>query len=222
MIEENVKKILAQLSAPNPFGEKVTLVAAVKTQTVEAINCAISAGVCDIGDNHAQEFRDNYPKICGNVRRHFIGHLQENKIKYLIGKTDLYHSIDSISLAQKLDNAGAKLGVVSHILLQINIGNEDTKSGFLYEELENCYGEIAKLKNIRVDGLMAMLPNSDDQPYLKALATKMRAGYDGLNAKGANLCHLSMGMSGDWRLCIECGSNMVRLGTAIFGARSYN
>ena len=108
MIEENVKKLLEEIPQKNALGEKVTLVAAVKTQTVEDINRAIKAGIRNIGDNHVQEFRDKFPYIEGNPLRHFIGHLQTNKIKYLLGKTDLYHSIDRINLAEELSARGER------------------------------------------------------------------------------------------------------------------
>ena len=123
MIEQNVKNLLSEIPQTNPFGERVTLVAAVKTQPPDDINRAICAGVRAIGDNHVQEFRDKYDLIEGNPERHFIGHLQTNKVKYLIGKIDLYHSVDRMNLAEELSKRSAAAGVVSDILVQINIGN---------------------------------------------------------------------------------------------------
>lgn len=221
-IELNVKNLLEKIPETNPFGEKITLVAAVKLQTAESINRAICAGITDIGDNHVQEFRDKYEAICGNPKRHFIGHLQTNKIKYLLGKTDLYHSVDRFGLAEELSKRSAAAGAVTNVLIQINIGNEETKGGFLYEEAENVYERIKALPALKIKGLMAMLPESDDNELLFPLAKKMRALYDKLRADDKNFEHLSMGMSGDWRLCVEAGSNMIRLGTAIFGKRNYN
>ncbi|MGN1104739.1 MAG: YggS family pyridoxal phosphate-dependent enzyme, partial [Candidatus Coproplasma sp.] len=116
MIEENVKKLLGEIPQTNPFGEKVTLVAAVKTQTPEDINRAILAGVTDIGDNHVQEFKDKFDRISGNPTRHFIGHLQTNKVKYLIGKVDLYHSLDRMELAAELSKPSERAGIVSNVL----------------------------------------------------------------------------------------------------------
>lgn len=222
MIEENVKNLLGDFPDCNKFGEKVILVAAVKTQTVEAINRAISAGITAIGDNHAQEFRDKYDFIEGNPKRHFIGHLQTNKLKYLIGKVDLYHSVDRVDIAKEISKKSVKSGVTSNILLQVNIGNEESKSGFDLNGVADAHSEIVKLPNLKVLGLMAMLPESDDKELLKELATKMRQKYDYLRAFNPDMKYLSMGMSGDWRLCVDCGSNMVRLGTAIFGKRKYN
>ncbi len=221
MIEENVKKLLAE-TGENPFGEKVTLVAAVKTQTVEDINRAIAAGITDIGDNHVQEFRDKYDGITGNPNRHFIGHLQTNKVKYLIGRTYLYQSVDRLELAEEISKRSERAGVVSDCLIQINIGNEETKGGFEYDEGLAAYQKISAMPALKIKGLMAMLPFSDDEELLRTLAKKMRTLFEKLRDKDENIRYLSMGMSGDWKLCVECGSNMVRLGTSIFGARHYN
>ena len=218
-ISENVKNLLHGLPE-NPFGEKVTLVAAVKTQTPAAINEAIEAGITDIGDNRVQEFTQKYDEISGNPKRHFIGRLQTNKIKYLLGKVDLYHSVDRMSLAEELSAQGAKRGITSDILLQVNIGKEATKGGFGLEQLTDAYGEIRALPALKVRGLMAMLPDSDDIPLLCDLAHMMRGAYDSLKSADSDICVLSMGMSGDFKLCIDAGSNMIRLGTAIFGKRS--
>lgn len=222
MIEQNVKNLLSEIPQTNPFGERVTLVAAVKTQPPDDINRAICAGVRAIGDNHVQEFRDKYDLIEGNPERHFIGHLQTNKVKYLIGKIELYHSVDRMNLAEELSKRSAAAGVVSDILVQINIGNEETKGGFEPEEAEEACARISTLPALNIKGLMAMLPFIDDQTELRRLATMMRGIYDRLRVNYPQFEHLSMGMSGDWKLCIECGSNMIRLGTSIFGARHYN
>lgn len=214
-----IEKLLESIPKTNPFGEKVTLVAAVKLQTPEDINRAIKAGITDIGDNHVQEFKDKFDLIEGNPRRHFIGHLQTNKIKYLVGKVDLYHSVDRLPLAAELSARSEKAGVTSDILLQINIGDEETKGGFSYGDAEEAYRRIKALPALRIKGLMAMLPLSSDEETLSALARKMRGLYESL--KDENFEYLSMGMSGDYELCINAGSNLIRLGTAIFGERNY-
>ena len=221
MIEENVKKLLGEMGK-NPFGEKVTLVAAVKTQTVDDINKAIAAGIRDIGDNHVQEFKDKYDGITGNPNRHFIGHLQTNKVKYLIGKTYLYQSVDRFELAEEISKRSERAGVTSDCLIQINIGNEETKGGFEYGDGSDAYKKISAMPALKVKGLMAMLPFTDDEDVLRPLAKKMRELFERLREKDSDIEFLSMGMSGDWKLCVECGSNMVRLGTSIFGARHYN
>lgn len=222
MIEQNVKKLLAEIPKTNPFGEKITLVAAVKTQTVEDINRAVSAGITDIGDNHVQELRDKYNGICGNPKRHFIGHLQTNKIKYLLGKVDLYHSVDRLPLAEELSKKSTAVGVTSNILLQVNIGNEPTKGGFLLEQTQNAFDTVSALPSLKICGLMAMMPLEADDKQIFFLATKMRQTYEKLKEKCPSFEYLSMGMSGDWKICVEAGSNMIRVGTSIFGQRNYN
>lgn len=220
MIEQNVKNLLAAIPQKNGYGEKITLVAAVKTQTPEDINRAINAGITDIGDNKVQEFKEKYEHITA-VNRHFIGRLQTNKVKYLIGKVNLYHSVDSLRLAEEISKQSEKRGITSDILMEINIGEEQSKGGFTFDEASYAYGEIKKLPNVQINGLMAMLPFTDDKTLLKSLAKKMRSLYDGFKEKDTNFKYLSMGMSGDWELCVEAGSNMIRLGTAIFGKRNY-
>lgn len=220
MIEENVKNLLEEIPAYNAYGEKVTLVAAVKLQTADSINRAVRGGITDIGDNHVQEFRDKYALIEGKPRRHFIGRLQTNKIKYLLGKVDLYHSVDRYGLAEELSKKSEKAGVTSNVLIQINIGNEETKGGFPLEEAEEAFKTISALPALNVEGLMAMLPATGNETLLRGLARAMRKKYDELNSNGASFKYLSMGMSGDFKLCVEEGGNMIRLGTAIFGKRS--
>lgn len=221
MIEDNVKKLLEEIPEFNAYGERVTLVAAVKLQSPESINCAIRAGIKDIGDNHVQEFRDKYPLIEGAPKRHFIGHLQTNKIKYLLGKVDLYHSVDRQNLAEELSKKSAAAGIVSDILIQINAGNEETKGGFPPEATFEAYELIKNMPALRVRGLMAMLPNTDDTAELYRLARLMREKFDKLTSLDKDAAFLSMGMSGDWKICLDCGSNMLRLGTSIFGERHY-
>ncbi len=221
MIEENVKKLLSEIPAKNPFGEKVTLVAAVKLQSVENINRAVAAGITDIGDNHVQEFREKYAEINGCPKRHFIGRLQTNKIKYLLGKVDLYHSADRYNLAEELSAKSLAAGITSNILLQINAGKEETKGGFLPEEAETAYQKIKALPALKIKGIMAMLPLDASESELKSLAVEMRKIYDSLRKEDGDFEYLSMGMSGDWKICIDAGSNMIRLGTSVFGARNY-
>ena len=220
MIQENVAKIKAELAGGNPFGEAVSLVAATKMQTAEDINLAIAAGVDAVAENKVQEFRDK-TELLSDCPQHFIGHLQTNKVKYLVGKIALFHSCDRYDLATELDKVSLRKGVVSDVLLQVNIGDEPTKGGFPYEEAKTAYETVKRMQGLRVRGFMAMLPDTDDEETLKTLAKKMRALYDEIRAKDPFIAYLSMGMSGDYRLCVECGSNMIRVGSTIFGARNY-
>ena len=220
MIAEKVKNALAEIAGGNPFGEKITLVAATKTRTPEEINEAIAAGITDIGENKVQEFTAKYDAVHG-ANRHFIGHLQTNKVKYLIGKTHLIHSLDRFELADELQKRAGKADRTADCLLEVNIGSELSKSGFSLADAADAWRKMRAYPNIRLHGLMAMLPLSDDENLLHSLAAQMRALYDALRAEDENCVHLSMGMSGDWRLCVEEGSNMIRLGTALFGPRNY-
>lgn len=220
-ITENVKTLLSELKAGNALGEPVTLVAATKTQTADAINEALAAGIEDIGENRVQEFRDKYDLVHGG-RRHFIGHLQTNKVKYLVGKTYLYHSCDRMELAEEISKRSEKAGVLSDVLVQINIGSEETKGGFEFDEGFAAYKKIEALPAVRVRGFMAMLPAEGEEKYLLSLVKKMRALYEKAKENDENIRYLSMGMSGDYRLCLQGGANMVRIGTTIFGLRNYN
>ncbi|MDE6104735.1 MAG: YggS family pyridoxal phosphate-dependent enzyme [Clostridia bacterium] len=222
MIEENVKKLLSEIPEKNGFGEKVTLVAAVKLQNATDINRAIGAGIRDIGDNHVQEFKEKYEFITGNPRRHFIGHLQTNKVKYLIGKVDLYHSLDRLALADELSKRSLSAEIISDALLQVNIGDEQSKGGFAFDEALSAYKQIAAMPSIKLKGLMAMLPFTDDLQLLKRLAAKMRELFERVRDLDGDAEYLSMGMSGDYKLCLDAGSNVIRIGTAIFGQRNYN
>ena len=219
MIEQKVKNLLEEIPKTNPFGEKITLVAAVKFQTPEDINRAIKAGIADIGDNHVQEFRDKFELIEGKPRRHFIGRLQTNKIKYLLGKCDLYQSVDRLSLAEKLSQMSANKDVVSNVLIEVNIGGESSKGGFPPQEAVKAYEQIKALPHLKVRGFMAMLPLDANEEQSICLARQMRALYDTVRAYDGDCTCLSMGMSGDWKICVEAGSNMIRLGTSIFGER---
>lgn len=219
-IQENVKRIQETLSKGNPYGEKVTLVAATKMQTVESINAAITAGVDAVAENKAQEFRDKTEFLLP-CQQHFIGHLQTNKVKYLVGKVSLFHSCDRYELAEEIARLSIKRGVVSDVLVQINIGSEISKGGFALEDGMQAYQTIRQMDGLRVKGFMAMLPNSDDQEMLVGLVKKMRALFESARAQDVNIEYLSMGMSGDWQLCVEHGSNMIRVGSTIFGARQY-
>lgn len=219
MIEENVKSLTERLSGGNGCGEKITLVAATKTRTPEEIGRALRAGITDIGENKVQEFCAKYDEI-GPCRRHFIGRLQCNKVKYLIGRTALIHSVDRDGLALEISRRAETLGVVQDVLIQINIGGEETKGGYPPEEGLTALKRISALGGLSVKGFMAMLPDSDDTELLSRLCTNMRGLFERARDLSPDIVLLSMGMSGDWELCVEHGANMIRLGTAIFGERN--
>ncbi len=220
-ISENVKRYLDRIAEGNCFGEPVTLVAATKTRTPQEINEAIAAGITDIGENKVQEFRDKFDLVRGG-RRHFIGHLQTNKIKYLIGKTDLIQSLDREELLTELAARSVRAGVTTDVLIEVNIGSELSKSGYPLREAFAAYERAQSTAGLRVRGFMAMLPLSEDAALLGGLADDMRALFERAVAQDENIRYLSMGMSGDWELCLGHGANMIRLGTALFGERTYS
>ena len=217
-ITDRVRAIKAELAKGNPFGEKVLLVAATKTQTAEAINEAIEAGVDAVAENKPQEFRDKNDFLLP-CPRHFIGHLQTNKIKYLIGKVELYHSCDRDELINELARQSVKRGIVSDILIQINIGDEPTKGGYAFDEAQAVFARVSQIEGLRVRGFMAMLPDIDDEAVLRSFTREMRGLFEWAKTQSSAVEYLSMGMSGDYALCIEEGSNVVRIGSTIFGMR---
>ena len=221
MLKEKVEKVLKRIENGNNLGEKITLVGATKTISVDVINQAIEYGLNVVAENKVQEFRDKTQLIRG-ASQHFIGHLQTNKVKYLVGNVDLIHSVDSIHLAEEINRQALKKGVIQDILIEINVGGELSKSGFsLQTAKENIDKIIAQFPQVKIRGLMAMLPHSEDQTLLVDLFKAMRSLYDDLNKQGYSLTYLSMGMSSDYELAIENGSNMIRLGRTIFGERIY-
>lgn len=217
-IAENVKALLKELASGNGMGEPVTPVAATKTRTPDEINEAIRAGICDVGENKVQEFREKYDAVQGGVR-HFIGHLQTNKVKYLVGKTDLLQSLDRDELADELAKRCVRAGVMQNVLIEVNIGCEESKSGYPFEEAWAAYERLRGREGLCVRGFMAMLPLAGDDMEKLALVKKMRTLFERAREADGSIRYLSMGMSGDWKLCLAGGSNMIRIGTAIFGAR---
>ncbi len=220
MLKQNLEKILLEIADGNNLGEPITLVCATKTIPVDVINQSVEYGVKVVAENKVNEFRDKTDAIIG-ASQHFIGHLQTNKVKYLVGKVELIHSVDSLRLAKAISEQAVKKGVFQNILVQINIGCEEQKGGLYPNEVFNEIEKFAQLPNINIVGLMAMLPISDDQEYLKNLCLQMREFYDTLNMQGYNLKHLSVGMSADYKIAIQNGSNMIRLGSIIYGKRNY-
>lgn len=217
----NLLSILKLIKNGNNLGEKITLVGATKTVPIETINEAIKLGLEVVAENRVQEFREKTDFIDKSARQHFIGHLQTNKVKYLVGKVDLIHSVDSVHLAVEIDKQARKLNVIQDVLMEVNIGGELSKSGINPENAFETAKEILSLDNVNLVGLMAMLPKSDDKEYLANLTIKMRSLLDRLKLINNNIRFLSMGMSGDYQIAIENGSNMIRLGSLLFGKRNY-
>lgn len=217
MVEE-LKKVLSEIKNGNNLGERITLVGATKYVPTETILLASENGLQVVAENKVQEFREKTDKL-NNIEQQFIGHLQLNKVKYLVGNVSLIQSVDTIELAQEIDRIAERKNVIQNILLEVNIGNEESKSGFAYEEVEDVIKKISLLKNVKIMGLMAMLVKDDSDLNKESMCKKMRSLYDKLNTTDYKLTILSIGMSGDYKIAIKNGSNMIRIGSLIFGAR---
>jgi pyridoxal phosphate enzyme (YggS family) len=220
MLKQNLEKVFEDIKNGNNLGERITLVGATKTICPEIINQSIELGVKVVAENKVSEFREKNQSIIG-ASQHFIGHLQTNKVKYLVGKVDLIHSVDSIHLAKAISDQASKKGVTQDILVQINIGLEEQKSGFTPEQTFDAVKEISSMPCIRIRGLMAMLPLTDDKLLLKNLCLQMRDKFDKIKSQYKNIDFLSVGMSADYKIAIQNGSNMIRLGSTIYGKRNY-
>lgn len=206
-------------------GTDITVIAVTKTIDVARINELISYGIQNIGENKAQELRDKYPQIDPSVNWHFIGHLQSNKIKYIIDKVKLIHSVDSEKLAYNINEAAKKHDKVMDILLQVNVAEDENKFGLSYKEVEPLLYKLKDLKNIRVRGLMTIVPYDEEAENNRLYFRRMKqlaVDIDNQNIDNISMEFLSMGMTNDFEIAIEEGSNMVRIGTGFFGARNYN
>lgn len=227
-IKKNLEAVRAQITdaaqTAGGDGEDVILVAVSKTRTPEEVNTAIDAGVTDIGENKVQEIMDKYDDI-KPVRWHLIGHLQTNKVKYIIDKVDMIHSVDSIKLAKEIDKRAKAAGKTMDILVQINPAEEESKFGVTIEGAGDLVREILETcDNIRIRGLMSVAPIVDDPWDVKPFFDGVKAKYDELaqiDDPKLDFKYLSMGMSHDFPVAINCGANMVRVGSAIFGERDY-
>ena len=220
IVVENIKKA-CERSGRNP--EDITLISVTKTHGAELINEAIDAGAKDIGENKAQELCNKYDDV-KLVRWHFIGHLQTNKVKTIIDKVVMIHSVDSDKLASEIDKRAKSSGVVMDILVEINIGMEDSKSGATEEEARDLIKKIRdEYQNLRVRGLMCVPPITDNPENSRKYFKKLKDIFDSIKELSGdeNFDTLSMGMSGDYEVAIEEGATVVRVGTAIFVAREY-
>lgn len=225
-IEENLKEVRARIaSAAAESGrapEEIRLIAVTKTHPPELINEAIRLGVTDIGENRPQEVRDKFDRVLP-VRWHLIGHLQTNKVKYIIDRCGLIHSVDSIRLMEELERQAAARGRDIDILIQVNISGEESKSGIAPRELDLLLRRAAELSRVHVAGLMTIAPRAEyGDPAVHF--RNMKSLFDETAAKGyknAVMRELSMGMSGDFEDAVRCGATMVRVGSAIFGERDY-
>ncbi len=228
-IAENVARIKADMAkaaiAAGRNPEDILLCAATKMNDADAVRQAIAAGVDCCGENRVQELTlKQSQNAYEGVPVHFIGHLQTNKVKQVVGKVSLIHSIDSIHLLEAVNKEAARQGICQDILLEINVAGEESKSGFTFEQMDSVLAQMGNYPSIRVMGFMAIPPicqNSTDNH--KFFEKMYQLSVDIMTKKYDNVCGkiLSMGMSDDYADAISCGSTMIRVGTAIFGARNY-
>ena len=229
MIKENLhtveEKILAACERAGRDRSEVTLIAVSKTKPVSLLKEAYQAGARDFGENKVQEMMDKIPQMHDDIRWHMIGHLQRNKVKYLIGKTSLIHSVDSLRLAEEISRLSEKNDVCSDILIEVNIAGEESKFGTTGQEAIELVTEAAKLPGIRICGLMTIAPYvedpEDNRKYFREIK-KLSVDIANRNIDNVSMNILSMGMTGDYEVAIEEGATMVRVGTGIFGERDYS
>lgn len=227
-LRENYREITQRVAdAARQSGRKpedITLLAATKTVPVEVVNFGIDLGIKVIGENKVQEFlskeEDYHPCV-----RHFIGHLQTNKVRQIVGKVSMIQSVGSIKLAQEISRVSQKEGIVTDILLEVNIGREASKSGALPEQLTEIVEQIGALSSIRLCGLMAIPPICENKSAIREYFSQMYQLFIDIRGKKIDngvIQFLSMGMSGDYEEAILEGANIVRIGSSLFGARNYN
>lgn len=226
-IKRNLEDVLKKIEIAEKksiSGEKVELIAVTKTHGIDIIKEAIELGVTDIGENKVQEFTTKYEKLGNDVNFHMIGTLQSNKVKYIYDKAKLIHSLDIMSLAKEIERKAQASNIIVNCLVQVNISNEESKGGVSFSETEKFIESLLDFKNLKIVGLMGIAKNTDD---LSEIRDSFRRLYNlkekikKQNIEELEMKYLSMGMSSDFEMAIEEGSNMVRIGSSIFGKRDY-
>lgn len=232
-IKDNIKEVYDKINAEcerntRPF-ESVKLIAVSKTKPVSLLQEAYDAGMRDFGENKVQEILEKYDKLPSDIRWHMIGHLQTNKVKYIIDKVCLIHSVDSVKLATEINKQAEKNNLVMDILIEINIGNEESKFGVSIKEAPEVVAQISKLSNVRIKGLMTVAPFTENPEenrkyfkQMKQLVVDIISYLSDNSINDVSLDELSMGMTGDYVVAVSEGATYVRVGTGIFGARNYN
>lgn len=228
MLRENLKNVEENIArACDKAGRRrkdVTLVAVSKTKPVEVLKEAYDLGVRVFGENKVQELLDKYEALPKDIEWHMIGHLQTNKVKYIIGKVAMIHSVDSLKLAQTIEKESAKNNCVTKILVEVNVAEEESKFGIYVDEVEEFMEKLAEFDHIQVCGLMTIAPfvdNSEENREIFKNLHKLSVDIMGKNIDNRNVDVLSMGMTNDYEVAIEEGATMIRVGTGIFGVRNY-
>lgn len=219
----NIKENIAKIKSNLPLG--VTLIAVSKTKPNELIQEAYETGHRDFGENYVQELVDKQSQLPSDIRWHFIGHLQSNKVKYIAPFVHLIHGVDSLKLLEEINKQGKKHNRIINCLLQVYIANEETKFGLSFDECESILTSdlLNKLENIKICGFMAMATNTEDETQIRKEFRSLKEFHTEITqTTQLELPILSFGMSSDYKIAIEEGSTMVRIGSSIFGERNYN
>lgn len=229
VLKENYANVLKNVhNACERAGRKtddVTLIAVSKTKPVEMLQKIYDCGCRDFGENKVQEIMDKYEKLPNDIRWHMIGHLQTNKVKYIVDKVYMIHSVDSIKLAKEISKEAVKKNVTVKVLLEVNVAKEETKFGLLTEEVLDFYKEVIDLPGLKVCGLMTIAPyveNSEENRQHFVKLKQLMVDIESEKTDNISVGELSMGMTGDYEVAIEEGATYVRVGTGIFGERNYN
>lgn len=229
MIKENIVRVEKEIDdACKRAGRdrnEVTLISVSKTKPLSMLEEAYEAGARDFGENKVQELMDKIPKLPQDIRWHMIGHLQRNKVKYIVDKVYMIHSVDSLRLAQTISSEALKKQTEVNILIEVNMAEEESKFGAKSEEVITLVNEIAKLPAVHIKGLMTIAPfvenPEDNRKYFKKMK-QLAVDIMHKNIDNVSMDVLSMGMTGDYKVAVEEGSTYVRVGTGIFGERNYN
>lgn len=229
MVAENYREVEAKVSEACARSGRsrsdVTLIAVSKTKPVEMIREAMEAGADTFGENKVQELCEKYEVLPRDLHWHLIGHLQRNKVKYVVDKAELIHSVDSLRLAEEISREAVKKEVQVKILIEVNVAEEESKFGVKVDDTEELVREIAKLPNVHIEGLMTIAPyveNPEENRMVFRTLKKLAVDIKMKNIDNVRMDVLSMGMTGDYEVAIEEGATMVRVGTGIFGERNYS
>ena len=229
MITENLEQVRKNIEeacrAVNRDPGEVTLISVSKTKPVSMLQEAYDAGSRDFGENKVQEIMDKYPQLPSDIRWHMIGHLQRNKVKYIVDKVALIHSVDSLRLAETIENEAAKHNVTVPILIEVNVAQEESKFGLKTEEVLSLVESVAALPHINIKGLMTIAPYVEDPEENRGIfrqLKKLSVDSAAKNINNVNMSVLSMGRTGDYQVAVQEGATMVRVGTGIFGERDYS
>ncbi len=221
-VEQNIKEACKRA---NRKRSEVTLISVSKTKPIETLKEAYDLGIRVFGENKVQELEQKIPAFGSDVSWHMIGHLQRNKVKYIVGKVDLIHSVDSLRLAEEIQKESEKKNVVSNILIEVNVAEEESKFGITCEEVLDLVKTISEFPNIHIRGLMTIAPyvvDSEENRWIFRKIKDLSVDIKDKNIDNVNMDILSMGMTGDYTVAIEEGATHVRVGTGIFGERNYN